>query len=345
MLSQYDRIGQEELTVAEEDAVSTQLSKRERRDAQNLVRCAYLEQDDKEFINRSGTAGIVLAAAFELLPNLQEVCITCDKDREDQRHTDFSATSAFSVISACLPFAAGKLQKLEFQWYLAGSSQGVSLQALCLPRQVLACFSATDPGKWKASASNFLANCPQLRELCLGFGEGWEETSIVFHHIAKKAVFQNLRTFKLEFLRCQGEDLLLFLGNHQYLHSLSLNDLDFTGTVAFKEILDHLQHRHRSLKSFRCRQIAQNGFRLFFEMYGPVECQESGKISMLSREDPDFYGDFLDVVGPFKYAGDAVEWEGVQDKIGVLKDDVRVSDRSYISDLAMYDTASYYWIE
>lgn len=45
-LSQYDRIGDEELSAAEKDASSSDLSRRERRHARNLLGQEGFEQDD-----------------------------------------------------------------------------------------------------------------------------------------------------------------------------------------------------------------------------------------------------------------------------------------------------------
>lgn len=52
MLSQWDRISEEEVLAAEKDALSSKLSRQERRDAQNVVWRANLEQDDKAFLDR-----------------------------------------------------------------------------------------------------------------------------------------------------------------------------------------------------------------------------------------------------------------------------------------------------
>lgn len=52
MLSQYDRIHDEELEAAEKDAVDEELSGRERKEAKSIVWRAGIEQDDKDFIER-----------------------------------------------------------------------------------------------------------------------------------------------------------------------------------------------------------------------------------------------------------------------------------------------------
>lgn len=83
----------------------------------------------------------MLAAAFEHLKNLQEISIFCEKRNREQRYAKLTATRAFSILSACLPFTEAKIQKLRFAWWMASSSRGVSLQALCMPQHVLACFS------------------------------------------------------------------------------------------------------------------------------------------------------------------------------------------------------------
>lgn len=83
----------------------------------------------------------MLAAAFEHLTNLREISIYCDKLNREQRYAKLTGTRAFSILSACLPFTEAKLEKLTFMWWVASSSRGVFLQALCMPQHVLACFS------------------------------------------------------------------------------------------------------------------------------------------------------------------------------------------------------------
>lgn len=188
-----------------------------------------------------------------------------------------------------------------------------------------------------------MKKCPQLRKLSLGFSDDWDETAAVFSNIAKEAIFPDLQEFKLDFLRCQGEDLLRFLSNHEDLHLLSLKNMDITGRVLYKDILEHLQHHHSRLETFKSSQMAQSSFRTFFEKHGEVECQRSPTDNLLLDEPSDFFDDFVGVVGPFIYSGVAEAWEGVQDKIGVLKNDLRISERTYHSDLAIYGSDGYHW--
>lgn len=51
-LSQYDGMSKEEVSAAERDSISAELTSRERRDARAFIRRANHEQDDKEFIER-----------------------------------------------------------------------------------------------------------------------------------------------------------------------------------------------------------------------------------------------------------------------------------------------------
>lgn len=325
----------------------------------------------------------MLATSLPLLPNLQEITVNCEGDnRKQRRRLDFSPNDAFSVISGCLPFAGAKLQKFAIPWYEPCSNRGVSLQALRMPQRSLACFSelrvlelllrtkdgeryrseycirnhlpcqadhsidlTTDPKKWMDSAATFLSTCSQLRELRLAFGNDWEETAVVFHHIAEKAIFVDLEIFNLDFVRCRGADLLLFLDNHNGLRSISLNNLDIVGSVGYSENLDHLRHHHSKLEEFSCSQIAQNSFRTFFESYGELQFQTSPTYYSLDDfvETNDFFSDFVDVVGPFKYTGRAAQWEGVQYKIRMLKDDLRISGKGIHSDLYWPGKTTYYW--
>ncbi|SMR50295.1 unnamed protein product [Zymoseptoria tritici ST99CH_3D1] len=361
-LSQYDGMSKEEVSAAERDSISAELTSRERRDARAFIRRANHEQDDKEFIERSGTIAILLATSLPLLPNLQEITVNCEGDnRKQRRRLDFSPNDAFSVISGCLPFAGAKLQKFAIPWYEPCSNRGVSLQALRMPQRSLACFSELrvlelllrtrdgeryrNPKKWMDSAATFLSTCSQLRELRLAFGNDWEETAVVFHHIAEKAIFVDLEIFNLDFVRCRGADLLLFLDNHNGLRSISLNNLDIVGSVGYSENLDHLRHHHSKLEEFSCSQIAQNSFRTFFESYGELQFQTSPTYYSLDDfvETNDFFSDFVDVVGPFKYTGRAAQWEGVQYKIRMLKDDLRISGKGIHSDLYWPGKATYYW--
>lgn len=194
---------------------------------------------------------------------------------------------------------------------------------------------ATDPETWKTSAANFLASCPQLYELRLGFGDSWDELAIIFEHIVKKAVFPHLVYFELDWLPCKAEHLLLFLNNHKKLQALIVKGLDIIGNLTFKEILEHLQLHHSALQHFECNQIAQNSFRVYFDSRGVIAEEDHffegrGSFRDCFKDFKDtFYWDFVGLTSPCKYHGVAEEWEGVRDKIGILIEDLRIDEREH----------------
>lgn len=114
------------------------------------------------------------------------------------------------------------------------------------------------------------------------------------------------------------------------MQSVTLENLDVTGSVAFAGILDALHHHHSFLVSFNCHQIAQNSFRLFFPTLGNVSCTENFT-KQYRADHPDFFDDFL-TVHLSKYTVKMEQWEGVQERIGMLKDDIRISALTYHPD-------------
>ena len=135
----------------------------------------------------------------------------------------------------------------------------------------------------------------------------------------------------------------VFLGNHKGLQSLRLENMDITGSVPFTEVMDLLQASHHLLERFRFSQIAQGSRRLYLDTLGDLE-EQSSPTQVFLLEDgevADFFNDFVDVVGPFKYHGTAESWEGVRDKIGLLKDDVRISHKHYRPEYEGF--GSYWW--
>ena len=154
----------------------------------------------------------------------------------------------------------------------------------------------------------------------------------------------HLRRLTIAHVRCKGEHLNVFLRNHRSVQTLRLENIDVTGSIAFADTLESLQHPdHHLLQDFTFRQIAQNSRRLYLHSLGKIY-QESSPTNRFSRvkQEADFFDDFVDVRGPFKYSGDAQSWEGIQDKIGLLKEDLRVSHKSYESE---HDYGYYHWME
>lgn len=175
----------------------------------------------------------------------------------------------------------------------------------------------------------------------------------MFNQIAKHVVFPSLRVLELNYMRCRGRDLLLFLGNHLNLHTLTLSNLDITGNLSFKTILGSLEEHHCLLHTFRCDQIAQNSFRLVFETLGEFrferKCNALPEYCEVTGGNYCFCEEFEEVLGPYKYCGVAEEWENVQIKIGLLKRDLGVSRVDYRPDqypevgVELLSWSLYYW--
>ena len=144
-----------------------------------------------------------------------------------------------------------------------------------------------------------------------------------------------LKALSLTGLRCSGQDLARFLQPLTDLQALNFENMDITGTISFADTLRSLLPAHNQLMKFRCNQIAQNTYRLFFKTLGCLEASD-----FHPREGEEFFGDFLDVSGPFKYQADAAEWEGVQEKIELLTADIVVSHLDYHSE---FDFGPYIW--
>ena len=140
-------------------------------------------------------------------------------------------------------------------------------------------------------------------------------------------------------MRCAGEDLCRFLQSSPGLTYLCLENLDVTGQVTYADILALLEETHDRLTRFRSHQIAQHGFRTFFENLGYVEATTS--MCSFPDDEEEFLEDCVEVKGPFKYIGEAEEWEGVQQKISHLRRDIGISTRDYYPE---FDLASYMWI-
>ena len=120
---------------------------------------------------------------------------------------------------------------------------------------------------------------------------------------------------------------------------MRLYDLDVTGSITFVDSLETLQLHHKQLASFHFRQIAQNSLRLYLRTLGTLSSRRYGSCA---EEAGDFYADFVQINGPSKYSGEAEEWEGVQDKIWLLQQDLAVSSLHYASDT---DVGIYWWFD
>lgn len=204
-----------------------------------------------------------------------------------------------------------------------------------------------DPQTWDALAGTFLASCPKLVSLTLGFRNQWSDTERVFAKIASKVHLPALETLMLHGMRCDGRDLGQFLHAHKNLQTLQLENLDVTGSQKFADVLKVVEEHHRYLRKFACRQIAQDSFRTFFESLGSLEITDTWHFAYPredddKREEADFFNSFVRVQGPFKYVGEAEELEGVQQKVSLLRQDLRISDLSYHPE---FEGEWYWWMQ
>lgn len=147
-------------------------------------------------------------------------------------------------------------------------------------------------------------------------------------------------------IRCGGKDLGHFLSSHKNLQTLRLENLDVTGSQKFADVLKVVEEMHDCLKQFSCRQIAQDSFRTFFKTLGSIEMSEDWHFAYPQddddkKEEADFFNSFVRVQGPFKYHGEAEELEGVQNKVGLLRQDLRISHLSYQPE---FGNDSYWWM-
>ena len=116
---------------------------------------------------------------------------------------------------------------------------------------------------WKHHLSIFLASTPQLRRLHFGFRGEWADTEAVFRPVASLHL-EHLADLSLHHMRCLGGDLQTFLKRNDGLRVLSLRNLDLVGPVGYAEVLEVLRGHH-CLVDFKSDQIAQDGFRTYFE--------------------------------------------------------------------------------
>lgn len=149
----------------------------------------------------------------------------------------------------------------------------------------------------------------------------------------------SLQTHHVQALIDQTSCNMIFLSNHKTLHSIRLQHLDITGSMSFADVLRTLRLQHDLLKDFSCKQMAQASLRLFFESEGDLHANTRAT-EWLKIQGLEFFEEFLWVGMPAAYSASAVEWEGVQDKIGLLAEDVRVSGDDFEPD---FDHEMYTW--
>lgn len=178
--------------------------------------------------------------------------------------------------------------------------------------------------------ATFLCSCPKLVTLNIEFGNNWAYTAKVLHQVARKVKLPRLKDLKLVGIQCDTEDLSRFLVSHLKLETLLLRDVDLSGEDGVAYILKLLETQFHYLKAFKCSQIAHKGFHTYFETLGQISTADGCDMVI---SDP-FYDNFVTVGKPNKFLGEAEEWEGVQQKIGLLFKDLRVSNEHWHSERA-----------
>ena len=151
ILHVYDllSIGSEEYEKAQKEANSANLSRKQRRDAQQKLRRTHRVHDDWSFVQRSATDGIMLTLALQKLPNVRQVLIGEVDQREDRRPVRQikggdgpSMSHNFAMVMSSLAHA--EVKPHEFCVSQIGSFdnyQAVSIQSLSMPRSVQECLS------------------------------------------------------------------------------------------------------------------------------------------------------------------------------------------------------------
>ncbi|KAF2445170.1 hypothetical protein P171DRAFT_431913 [Karstenula rhodostoma CBS 690.94] len=320
------------------------------------IRRARLELEKDDFLGRSGADTLALGSAFTRLPNLNQVDIWLS--RVDARPPlrdrlgllePRTSTHMFAILTAALDHAGIKLRVLEMHNPDSRPTniEPISIRALNMPRDTMTCFSQLSELSffletrdqtveqlkyWYRFTANFISNSSQLRKLELKFRDNWEDTAKVFSSIAAYVKLPRLEHLSFFYMQCSGKDLQTFLDNHTKLQSLSLDSLRITGETTFADVLGSMQSLQTKLSTFKCRQIAQEGKRLYFRTLGDVKTYRPHPERTITRTSIMWARphDFEIVASPLKYEGSAEWWHfgGVQHQIGLLKDDLVVSSLS-----------------
>ncbi|KAK5736368.1 hypothetical protein LTR17_007532 [Elasticomyces elasticus] len=334
-----------------EDVVSEILPQAERDYAQDMITRTHFEQEDKAFVETSALDGILLTSAFKDLPNLRKLGIPSI----DVRHSASvrrvvtgkaaSATHIWLMVLVCLAHAGSNPK--EFDTHMSGHDcrEGVDVQALSIPPDIAQCMHGLNhlclwlqisgdhyrnPITWRHSLAKLLTTTQQLSVLKLGFRNDFAETPVIFANVVSRVRLPRLQILHLNHMRCDGADLLTFLHNHTGLVDIAFMRLDLTGTVTLSEVLQVLELEHPKLTGFTCNNIAQRGFRLHFETLGELFISVDWASARPDEiADQQLLNTFVEVIGPYKYVGKAEEWEGVQYKIGLLREDLQIADTMY----------------
>lgn len=148
-ITEYDRHDCEWESYNENQRISnsTESTQRQRTEAHMSMRHARIEQDEKDFIERSGADSIAMAMAFQQFPNLKEVIISPGHDdrpsiRQHLAGSSYTTTRAFSMLASCLPYTISSIKRLGICSIGCSTEQGISMQALSLPQTIRKSFAS-----------------------------------------------------------------------------------------------------------------------------------------------------------------------------------------------------------
>ncbi|KAK4953984.1 hypothetical protein LTR10_008588 [Elasticomyces elasticus] len=327
------------------------LSQEERTEAVSMVVHTHFEQEDKAFVECSALDGILFTLAFREMPNLFKLVFPSSLVGHDasvrrvKTGKGESTTHVWLMVLASLAYAGSKPKQFEFATGGCSSCEGIDVQALSIPPDIAECIHGLthlnlwlqtsgghykNPIIWEYNLARLLASTQQLSVLKLGFRKDFAQTSAIFANVVKQVRLPRLKTLHLNHMRCDAADMRMLLHNHTELYDLALTRLDLTGPVTFSDILFVLECEHGRLTQFECTNIAQDGFRLHFETLGELSLSEEWASRRPAEQaDRELLNSFVRVSGPSPHCGKAEEWEGVQYKIGMLREDLRVADEMY----------------
>ena len=145
-LWRFDGMGVQDYEELQGDLTSTEISAQNQRSKTARIRQAEQQQDSLTFFETSAMDGMLLANALANLKNLRAITAypsTLDDDRMPLRKQHdrglASTTHMFSMLMAAMTYSGIRLQKLDFSTLFTISAEGIDIQALCMPHQVLLC--------------------------------------------------------------------------------------------------------------------------------------------------------------------------------------------------------------
>ncbi|KAK5736370.1 hypothetical protein LTR17_007534 [Elasticomyces elasticus] len=309
------------------------------------------EQEDKAFLQRTASDGIILFVCFQRMRSLRKIDIPAiwrsgRPQGSVRRHltgNGESTTRAYSTIVSCLAYAQQRPKELLTDWDgCTTCSEGVAVQALYMTPEIKLCIAGLqrlellldisdehfkNQTLWHSYLAALLCTTPELRKLKLGFCRDWEDIAHVFAPVANTIHLPHLQDLDLQHIRCDGAALYSFLLRHHGITRLSLTNLQVTGSTSFAQMLGALGDTFEHLIFFECRQIAQNDFRLEFETLGIVTWNDTWAPHDNNQADKDLLNSFVSVRKPDKYTVRVEQWEGVQSRIKLFREDLRLSSK------------------